>query len=119
MRKDEIKGRESIRGNASRERSALPGRGGNNSLKNSIIGPLISFTTKRSSALCQGRVRSSERARRAVHSGASPPVATLPEIESRFNVEDFQRRFWDIVDKTSLLNEEMYFTILRFVPTIT
>ena len=64
-----FKGQESIRGNASR--SPLPGRGSNNLPRNSIIGPLISFTAKRSSALCQGRVLAQAR-EGAVHSGAPP-----------------------------------------------
>lgn len=97
VKESEIKGQESIRGNASR--SALPGRGGNNLSRNSIIGPLISFTAKRLSALCQGRVLA--RAREgAVHSGAPPARdGRMPEIEPRRNVEDSQHRFWDIVDK--------------------
>lgn len=56
---------------------------------------------------------------RALHSGASPPRraapprdpetdATSPEIEPRRNVEDSQRRFWDIVDRAVSLNEETY-----------
>lgn len=97
VKESEIKGQESIRGNASQ--SVLPGRDGNNLSRNSIIGPLISFTAKRLSALCQGRVLA--RAREgAVHSGAPPARdGRIPEIEPRRNVEDSQHRFWDIVDK--------------------
>jgi len=86
----------------SREKGPLPGRGGNNLPKNSIIGPLISRLRRRDqAALCQGRVRSGERTR--LHSGAPArrprrPGATSPEIEPRRNVEDSLRRFWDIVD---------------------
>jgi len=59
----------------SREKGPLPGRGGNNLPKNSIIGPLISRLRRRDqAALCQGRVRSGERTRVCipVHQLAAP-----------------------------------------------